>query len=492
MTLIKRAFLYLLLSVITHVAFSQGVLEFISEKDTEMVIYKPIDGAYNNFYPTDTIKLAKDEKWIYHVDVTDWAIVKCKFPDKMKLDIFIERNDTVYVINRKQDIVFKNDIIYESDVIFKGANAAANDYSYLYILAKEQKIRAITDSILKAKDIKLIDEAVNTPLSMVRSLGIVEKIDSMYVNKQISSNCYNYLHKNLDYRLRYMLLRGLDDYCYEGYISDSIQTYYKNRIIDEVSIDNSDMCGGLGEIFIGDFYWRLYDRLDDDVKECMISKYGKETFGLYYMSSLLAPPKIQLNALFDALLLDYKYKRNSVNRFKLFEYLNKKFPESESVQILKKFVEEEAKDTIPIQTTFLDSIPINSFSDIQQLVPFKGKYLFINIWASWCTPCRAEFSHNKQLNALLEQYPKLNNLYISVDDKEADWKKAIEAMRISGYHLRASDELSEYLIKEIYQSGRITVPRYILIDNTGKILSRDLPRPSSMEKLKSELDRFLK
>ena len=162
------------------------------------------------------------------------------------------------------------------------------------------------------------------------------------------------------------------------------------------------------------------------------------------------------------------------------------------MQILKKFVEEEAKDTIPIQTTFLDSIPINSFSDIQQLVPFKGKYLFINIWASWCTPCRAEFSHNKQLNALLEQYPKLNNLYISVDDKEADWKKAIEAMRISGYHLRASDELSEYLIKEIYQSGRITVPRYILIDNTGKILSRDLPRPSSMEKLKSELDRFLK
>lgn len=79
-----------------------------------------------------------------------------------------------------------------------------------------------------------------------------------------------------------------------------------------------------------------------------------------------------------------------------------------------------------------------------------------------------------------------------MDDKEADWKKAIEAMRISGYHLRASDELSEYLIKEIYQSGRITVPRYILIDNTGKILSRDLPRPSSMEKLKSELDRFLK
>lgn len=492
MILIKRIFLCLLLSVITHVAFSQGIIEFISEKDTEVTIFKPIDEAYNNFYPTDTIKLTKDEKQIYHVDVADWAIIKCQIPKKMKLDIFIERDDTICVINRKQDIVFKNNIIYESGIIFKGANAAANEYSYLYILAKEQKIRALVDSIFKTKNIKLIDEVVTNPQLMVRSLGIVEKIDSMYVNKQISSNCYNYLHKNLDYRLRSMLLRGLDDYCYQGDINDSIQTHYKNRIIDEISIDNSDMRSTIGNMFVSNFYWRLYTQLDNDIKECMIAKYGKETFGSYYISSLLAPKKIQLNLLFDALLLDYIHKNNSFNHFKMFEYLNCKYPESESVQILKKFVEEEAKDTIPVQTTFLDSIPINSFSDIQQLESFKGKYLFIDIWASWCVPCRAEFSHNKQLNALLEQYPNVSKLYISVDDKETDWKKAIEAMRISGYHVRASDRLSEYLIKEVYQSGRITVPRYILIDSTGKILNSDLPRPSSIEKLKSELNKFLK
>lgn len=489
---IKRYFLCLLLSVVTHVAFSQGIIEFVSEKDSEVVIYKPIDGAYNNFYPIDTIKLMKGVKLIYHVNVVDWAIVKCQFPDKMKLDIFIERNDTVCVINRKQDIVFKNDIIYESDIIFKGANAAANDYSYLYILAKEQKIRAMADSILKTKDMNLIDNVFTTPQLMIRSLGIVEKIESMYVNKQISSNCYNYLHRDLNYRLRFKLLRKLDEYRYNGAINDSIYTYYKNKAIDEIFIDNSDMRSMIGGIFVSDFCWRLYGQLDDDVKECMISKYGKETFGSFYISSLLAPQKIRLNLLFNALLLDYKYKSNSFNRFKLFEYLNNKYPESESVQILKKFVEEEAKDTIPIQTIFLDSIPIKSFSDIQQLVPFKDKFLFIDIWASWCTPCRAEFSHNKQLNALLEQYPNVSKLYISVDDKETDWKKAIEAMRISGYHVRASDGLSEYLIKEVYQSGRITVPRYILIDSTGEILSRDLPRPSSIEKLKSELDKFLK
>ncbi|WP_294480045.1 TlpA disulfide reductase family protein [uncultured Bacteroides sp.] len=492
MTLIKRIFSCLLLSVITHVAFSQGIIEFISEKDVEVIIYKPIDGGYNNFYPTDTIKLAKDEKQIYHIDVADWAIIKCQFPQKMPLDVFIERNDTICVINRKQDVVFKNGIIYESDITFKGANAAANDYLYLYISAKEQKIRAAADSIFKTKDTKLIDEIVTTPLLMVRSLGIVEKIDSMYINKQISYNCYNYLRKNLDYRLRYMLLRGLDDYCYEGYINDSVQTHYKNRIIDETLIDYSDIRSIIGSSFVGDYYWKLYGRLDNDIKECMISKYGKETFGSYYISSLLAPAKIQLNLLFKALILEYKYKRNSFNRFKMFEYINSRYPESESVQIVRKFVEEEAKDTIPVQTTFLDNIPINSFSDIQQLIPFKGKYLFIDIWASWCVPCRSEFVFNKQLNEILEQYPNVAKLYISIDEKEDEWKKAVEAMRISGFHVRASDRLAEYLIQEVYQSGRIYVPRYILIDNTGQILSADLPRPSSMEKLTEEMDKFLR
>lgn len=489
---IKRCFLCLVLSVITHVAFSQGIIEFISEKDTEVVIYKPIDGAYNYDYPTDTIKLVKDEKHIFRIDVADWAIIKCQFPKKIRLDIFIEKDDTVCVINKNRDIIFKDDIIYESDVVFKGNNAAANDYLYLYVFAKEQKIRFIADSIFKTKDMKLIDNVFTTPQLMIHYLGIIERIDSMYMNKQISSTCYNYLHKDLNYRLRLKLLRKLDEYCFHGYINDSIHTYYKNRAIDEVLIDNSDIRSMMGSIFVSDFYLNLYNQLDDGIKECLISKFGKETFGPSCISYLLAPHKIQLNLLFDALLTDYQYKSNSFNRFKMFEYLNSKYPESESVQILKKFVDEEARDTVPIQTTFLDNMPINSFADIQQLELFKGKYLFIDVWASWCTPCRLEFSYNKQLDKLLEQYPNVSQLYISIDDKEDDWKKAIEAMRISGYHLRVSDKLSEYLIKEVYQSGRITVPRYILIDRAGKILSSDLPRPSSIEKLKIELDKFLK
>lgn len=489
---LKRCFLCLLLSVITHTAYSQGIIEFISEKDTEVVIYKPIDEAYNDNYPTDTIKLVKDEKQIYPIDVADWAIIKCQFPNKINLDIFIEKDDTVCVINKNRDIIFKDDIIYESDVIFKGNNAAANDYLYLYIFTKEQKIRAIADSIMGTKDMKLIDKIFSNPQLMIQSLGIVEKIDSMYANKQISFNCYNYLRRELNYMLRFRLLRILDKYGYHGYINDSIYHHYKNKTIDEVSIDNSDIHSMRGCIFISKFYYRLYNQLDDNVKECMISKYGKETFGSHCISYLLAPQKIRLNLLFNVLFTEYQYKSNSFNRFKMFEYLNSKYPESESVQILKKFVEEEARDTVPIQTTFLDKMPINSFADIQQLELFKGKYLFIDIWASWCAPCRLEFSYNKQLDKLLEQYPNVSQLYISIDDKEDDWKKAIEAMRISGYHMRASDSLSEFLTKEIYHSGRITVPRYILIDNTGKILSSDLPRPSSTEELKNELDRFLK
>lgn len=482
MILAKRFFVCLLLLVVACAAYSQGkgTIEFIAEENTEVTIYRPIDGAYNASYPTDTIQLKKDKKQIYQVDTDEWAIVKCQLPKKLGLDLFIEKGDTLCII------------ITEQDVVFKGDNAASNDYLYLYSFLKDQKIKEIADPIFKANDMKQLDEVITTPRLMIRSLGIIEKIDSMYIDEQISSCCYSYLQKNLDYRLRFRLLRKLDEYYFHGYISDSVYNYSKNRIVDEMSIDFKDIRSSEGVIFLDQFYNRLYEQLDDNVKKSLISCYGKETFGLYYISFLLAPEKIQLSRLFNASLMSYLHKNNLFNRFKMFEYLNNKYPKSESVQILRTFIEEEARDTVPIQKMFLDSIPINTLSDIQQLEPFKGKYLFIDVWASWCMPCRSEFFYNKQLNELLNQYSNIEKIYISIDAKEDRWKSAIEALRISGYHLRASDKLSECLVKEIYQSGRITVPRYILIDNVGKIVNSDLPRPSSIEKLKAELDKRLK
>lgn len=475
-------FLCMILLVSSHTVFSQNALiEFVSEEDTQIILYKPIDGGYNSNYPTDTIELKKGASCLYPIKVKDYMEVRCEFPNKMTLNLFIENNDTVRVICSAK----------QGEIRFEGNNAVSNDYLYLYKYIKEFQLKNSADTIFATKNFKLIDDIFANPRDLIRTYGMIEKIDSMYTNKLITPTCYNFLNKDLDYIVQFRLLMILDKNMNQSVINDSIYNHYKNKILDNLYINNNNIHSSYEYIFVSDFYNHLYEQLSSEIKECLMAKYGKETFGPY-VPFLLAPEKIQLNKLFNALRADYKYKNKSFNHFKMFEYLNNKYPQSESVQILRSFVEEEARDTVPIRTTFLDNASIHSFSDIQKLEPFKGKYLFVDIWASWCTPCRSEFFYNKNLDALLDQYPNVEKLYISIDNKEDDWKKTIESMRLSGYHLQTTDSLENYLRKEIYQSNRITVPRYILIDKKGRILNGNLSRPSDIEKLKDELNKYLK
>lgn len=475
---IKLSLGLILLAIMPQVLFSQNAsIEFFSEENTSVVIYRPIDGGYNSFYPTDTIKLDKNKKKTYNVRVEDWAIVRCKFPKRMNMDIFIEKDDTIRVISTEQN------------TFFEGDNAIPNDYLYFYSFLKDLKIRTLIDSVFETKDLKKIEEVLVNPMALIKTLGIVEKIDSMYVNQHISSTCYNFLNRELDYRLKNRILSNLNKCLYHSVIDDSTYYYCTDKILDNVTIDYNDIRSSLGGMFIGKYCNRLYERLESNSKEYLISKYNAETFGPY-ISYLVGPDNIQLNRLFDAFIVEYQSGDKTFDHFKMFEYLSKKYPQSESVKILRTFVEKEARDTIPIDTVIIDSKSVDSFSDICRLKSFEGKYLFIDVWASWCMPCRYEFSHSQQLETLLEQYPNLEKLYISIDEKEEPWKKAIETMRISGYHLRASENLLKYLGQEIYQSNQITVPRYILMDNKGKILNTDMSRPSLIDQLKIELDRI--
>jgi len=152
----------------------------------------------------------------------------------------------------------------------------------------------------------------------------------------------------------------------------------------------------------------------------------------------------------------------------------------------------ELKDTLPVHPVFIDSSTIHKLSDISKNEKLKNKIIFIDIWASWCMPCRAEFTHNSELETLLSQYPMVEKLYITIDKDSDSWKNAIQSIKLSGYHLIATNELMNEMRKKIYQSETVTVPQYILIDSHGNILNRNLPRPSEIKILKAELDKLIR
>lgn len=110
---------------------------------------------------------------------------------------------------------------------------------------------------------------------------------------------------------------------------------------------------------------------------------------------------------------------------------------------------------------------------------FKGKYMILDFWASWCGPCRAEIPHLKELFA---KYQKegLQILGVSIDGKEADWRKALGEERMSWHQALATDSrklMNDYLFNAI--------PYMVLVDPKGNIVELNLRGESLSAKLKS-------
>lgn len=126
----------------------------------------------------------------------------------------------------------------------------------------------------------------------------------------------------------------------------------------------------------------------------------------------------------------------------------------------------------------------NGEKSLSELISqFQGKRILIDIWATWCAPCKFEFGlyDDKFYDFLFDH--KIEMLFVSIDEKEKDtkWRNDIQQFNINGYHTRAQEPLMRSLRKDIFKSGEIGIPRYILIDESGNILNDSLPKPSNPE-----------
>ena len=123
-----------------------------------------------------------------------------------------------------------------------------------------------------------------------------------------------------------------------------------------------------------------------------------------------------------------------------------------------------------------------------KLADLKGKYVYVDVWATWCGPCRAEIP---SLKAIEEKYHGKNIEFVSISidvAKDHDkWKNFVTDKGLSGVQLFADRDWNSDFIKSYGING---IPRFILIDPNGKIVKSDAARPSN-PKLKEELDKLL-
>ncbi|MBV1888299.1 MAG: TlpA family protein disulfide reductase [Urechidicola sp.] len=120
------------------------------------------------------------------------------------------------------------------------------------------------------------------------------------------------------------------------------------------------------------------------------------------------------------------------------------------------------------------------------LSDLKGKYVYIDVWATWCGPCKQQIPYLKKVE---EEYHGKNIAFVSIStdrqNKHAAWKKMIEDRQMGGIQLFAG---TDYSFAQEYQIN--SIPRFILIDPDGNIVDANAPRPSepSLKTLFNSLD----
>jgi len=122
------------------------------------------------------------------------------------------------------------------------------------------------------------------------------------------------------------------------------------------------------------------------------------------------------------------------------------------------------------------------------LTNFKGKVVYIDVWATWCGPCLEEIPASKKIQAEFEQNPDLEFLNVSVDRDIDAWRKFIEENPDwKGIHVNQKAEEIDSFWKSYKMAG---VPTYILIDQQGKIVDANAKRPSD-ENIRNQIQQLL-
>lgn len=179
----------------------------------------------------------------------------------------------------------------------------------------------------------------------------------------------------------------------------------------------------------------------------------------------------------------------------LYETYRAEFPNSPFLNVLEPGVKENlrfqnSRITDKDYHILTCDSTITSLEDAVK--PFKGKVVYIDVWATWCGSCLKEFQY---LPALKEKAHNMDvvYLYISIDrpEERKKWEKTIAYHQLKGYHLLVNEKLGKSLYTELGNERQIlSIPCFVIIDKTGKIVIRHAAAPSEPEKVIEQLSTY--
>lgn len=166
---------------------------------------------------------------------------------------------------------------------------------------------------------------------------------------------------------------------------------------------------------------------------------------------------------------------NSTVNKEIFDFINK--------NVTDEKVKEAAKKAYDVATKLTSGSPSPKFSNYENfnggttsLDDFKGKVTYIDIWATWCLPCRGEIPALKELEKKFHG-KDVAFVSISIDQNKDEWKEFVKSEDLKGVQLFAENAFESQFIQDY---GIRQIPTFIIIDKEGKIVNADAPDRKSV------------
>lgn len=125
----------------------------------------------------------------------------------------------------------------------------------------------------------------------------------------------------------------------------------------------------------------------------------------------------------------------------------------------------------------------------------KGKVVYLDVWGTWCGPCKEELKFIPNLKARFKN-KDVAYVYLDLDDDNLDlqWKEFIKVNNMEGLHLRKTRQTIIPFWKELLANTDDKAeyyPQYFIFDKEGKLVVSKAKRPSEQEELYNQIEKFL-
>ncbi len=350
---------------------------------------------------------------------------------------------------------------FDESIIYKGNAANVNNYLAEKFLVEESFMKDGPEGYEKLFSKKAIDfkeEILKQKQTKNEVLKKYKNLDSEFIAAQTKENHYEYLSILNEYTPNHR------------YITKNVEYQTPQGFLEELNDFNIDIAEDFNSS-------NAYKRLSTSIFY-RISEEKADNDSISFSKALMDNlATVKSKNIRNSLIknIAYEVSPENENAAELYSLLMETSEDEEfKNELTTKF--EKIKLLVKGNESPVFSNYENHQGGTTSLNDLKGKYVYIDVWATWCAPCKAEIPYLKKIE---EQYHDKNIEFvsISVDQKPQydTWKSMVKDEELRGIQLFADQNWSSQFIIDYDIKG---IPRFILIDPNGKIVSASAPRPS--------------